>query len=246
MIKEELELYRNLRVRTTIDEIRAWLYKNKDTGVVYFTKDKENYEPVRDYVVGLGCSSCKHCVFNCETKNEKYYLKPLPSLTCGCKKLNETYGDDYDITFRSSWEKCRHAVCDRFEPVGVITDDWNINQYIDIQNSCIVQPYMSIQGFSYKGKQIPMRFKVSTDDWNNNTIVHSDNTIKMYKPELWIQVRYRVGDNYYSGVANYIKQHNIIDKAIIKDIKEASNMNVNEFIRKYNGASFSLDTMWFI
>ncbi len=240
-----MQRIRDLKVKKADGaEISAGYYKDEDTGVVYYKEDGS--DEYQEYLGEKhGCSSCVYNLFMPKTENAIYQVRPLPSYTCKCRLINRKYSD-FDITYKSDWVTCKHPVCDNFR-TWMAYADWNVNQFIDVKNSCIHKSEVFIQGMSYKRHQAPFTFYVTDEEWHDLDFVKEKDghhLVHVYCPVIWNEFAFE--GKTYKGYQNYIDMNNITDDKLRKEIKEAFSLNWFECHRAYTGKWFDFDIMWFI
>lgn len=217
-----MEIYKELRIPMKDGVGTAKFYRDTN-GDIYFKYDDEDDSKMErlidsDIAQRYTCAECKHCISHSNTNNDAKVLKPFSPCSHSCDRWKNT--DKYDIVFRMVGLGCgRKCVCNKFEPKYNLPT-WNVNQYIDVKNSCDVPRYRYITGFSYKDgdvfKQIPFTFKVTIEDFENGIV--KDKCITMYNPLYWTD-GFNINGVKYKSLDNYITYHNITDKQTIDQIK---------------------------
>ncbi len=235
---KELTKIRDLTIKHVDKPDTHAEYLLDEYGMLWFKEDGK--ESVKGYQRRKWtCESCKHNCSTCiKTNNDAYVCRPLPPNVSKCERLKgREERENFDITF-----SCKANVCEHFEPKHNYAE-WNINQFIDVKNCCSEMGLGKklIQGFSYKDKQIPFSFYITSEDFLLGVAIN--HKITMYKPLLWDS--FNIDGQTYRGADNYIKLNNITDKNLRKEIKEAFSHADASFPWHYNGRIFNLDTMWF-
>lgn len=230
-----MEKIRDLIIRKVGEKDECGAYYLDSNGDLWF-EDSDGLR--KEYpCTKKGCSDCKFCISNPKTSNSIYQCKPLPSLTCRCKIIDELY-EDFDITIKSDYT-LSHAVCKYFEP-KFNHQKWNVNQFIDIKNCCNIGDGF-IQGISYKGKQAPFTLYISQEEWFDLNFI-LDNKIRVIDPVNWWNFSF--DGNEISNPINYCIL-NKIDANIQKEVKDFFYSNWIEARIKYSGKIFNFNTMWF-
>jgi hypothetical protein len=125
--------------------------------------------------------------------------------------------------------------------------DWNVNQFIDVKNSCIHKNEVFIQGISYKGHQAPFTFYVADEEWHDLNFIKEENghhLIHVFSPVMWDEFTFE--GKTYKGYQNYININNIINDKLRKEIKEAFSLGWLDCHKRYTGKWFDFDIMWFV
>jgi hypothetical protein len=238
-----MKIYRELLIIPNKDGVRtAKFYRHN--GDIYFKYDNEDDSKMErladsDIAHKYTCAECKHCVDHSNTNNDAKVLKPFSPCSHSCDRWKNS--DKYDIVFRMIGVGCgRKCVCNKFEPKCNLPK-WNVNQFIDVKNSCDVPRYRYITGFSYKDdgvfKQIPFTFKVTIEDFENGIV--RGNYITMYNPQYWTD-GFNINGVKYKSLDNYILQHNITDEQTIHQIKHFNYKTDLESVML-----FDLNKKWF-
>lgn len=170
--------------------------------------------PYREIGHLYGCESCIHFRDKSYkedfTQNNFYHLNPLnyPPV-CKCHILDKKY-ENYDITFRCGRDTNKHPVCKNFRINSDknIGDDYNINHFVNMRNSCIFgeDNKIAINGISYQGKQAPFTFYVDKTKWQNLDFIDGY-CVEMINPLRWDMFNFN-GEE-YRGFEKYIELYGV-------------------------------------